>query len=557
MNQTIWTFDAWWHHNVHWISPEHGLALGALLAVTLVPVAIWLIRRIFRKKASPPPQVSVQVAPPNLPPETIREVHKLGDEGGYERGLIEGFLRNLGEKGDISKDNLSLLLQKYVETFNDLKARLKSLENGPDADQTIQQAEAALNAHDITLARKLLDQAENEARESAKKEVGRMAKIAMAQAKAAAIQFDRNAVAENYAKAVNWFRPLATDNPAEYEPQLADALHNLSIAYDEVGNREQALASAQDCLALNRNLAEQDPETYKPDLASALNVLSVALDEMGQPTQAMQASMESVEAFRKLADQYPDKFLSDLAISLNNLSGDFFSLGQHQKAIQAVQESVDLYKKMIKQFPDRFLPNLAASLSNLSAFHHALGQHKEAMLASMECVEYFRKLANQYPDKYLPELATILNNLSVYHNALDQHEQAMQNSMECVEIRRKLAEKYPEKFLPDLASSLNNLSIRHDALGQHEQAMQTSRESLEAYRKLAGQYPDKYIPDLANILGWGGELLLKAGNTKDALAAVQEGLKIVEPYAEANPKGLAGQVRARLLGTLERIQAAS
>ena len=51
----------------------------------------------------------------------------------------------------------------------------------------------------------------------------------------------------------------AAGNPAAHLPDLASSLNNLGIRYSAVGRREEALAPAEEAVAIRRRLAGGDP----------------------------------------------------------------------------------------------------------------------------------------------------------------------------------------------------------------------------------------------------------------------------------------------------------
>src|SRR5512146_1213400 len=63
-------------------------------------------------------------------------------------------------------------------------------------------------------------------------------------------------------EAVDVFRGLAKERPAEFEPRLAAALVNLSTRLCELGRREEALAAVQEAVGTYRGLAKERPGEF-------------------------------------------------------------------------------------------------------------------------------------------------------------------------------------------------------------------------------------------------------------------------------------------------------
>ena len=81
----------------------------------------------------------------------------------------------------------------------------------------------------------------------------------------------------------------------------------------EVGQREAALAPAQEAAALYRELAAKAPDAYRPDLALALNNLATSLSAVGQREAALAPAQEAAGLCRELAAKAPDAYRPDLA----------------------------------------------------------------------------------------------------------------------------------------------------------------------------------------------------------------------------------------------------
>ena len=100
--------------------------------------------------------------------------------------------------------------------------------------------------------------------------------------------------------------PIAPISPA--------ALNNLANCLSDVGQRQEALAPAQEAADLYRELAAKAPDAYRPDLAMALNNLAIRLSEVGQRQEALAPAQEAADLYRELAAKAPDAYRPDLAM---------------------------------------------------------------------------------------------------------------------------------------------------------------------------------------------------------------------------------------------------
>ena len=341
-------------------------------------------------------------------------------------------------------------------------------------------------------------------------------------------------------------RPLAEDSPDAYLPDLATALTNLGVRLAGAGQRQAALAPAQEAVTIRRQLAEANPDAYLPGLAAALNNLGIRLAEAGQRQAALAPAQEAVTIRRQLAAANPDAYLPGLAAALDNLGNQLAGAGQRQAALGPAQEAVDIYRQLADANPDAYLPDLAMALSNLGNQLAEAGQRQAALAPAQEAVDHlpparrsqprrlpprlrhgaeqprhpagrsraaagrpgrrpgsrhtYRQLAEASPDAYLPDLAAALNNLGVRLAEAGQRQAALAAAQEAVTIRRQLAEASPDAYLPDLATALNNLGNRLAETGQRQAALAAAQEAVTIRRQLAEANPDAYLPDLAAAL---------------------------------------------------------
>src|SRR5262249_52753394 len=133
--------------------------------------------------------------------------------------------------------------------------------------------------------------------------------------------------------------------PAESEPKgHAAVLNDLSLWQHALGQREAALASAQQALEIRSKLASFQPEAILPDVASSLNILAAMQSGLGQHQAALASAELAVDIRRKLSASRPEVFLRQLAGSLNNLSNTQREIGQREAALASAEEAVGIYR---------------------------------------------------------------------------------------------------------------------------------------------------------------------------------------------------------------------
>ena len=274
----------------------------------------------------------------------------------------------------------------------------------------------------------------------------------------------------------------------------------------------------------------------KRDWAGVLNNLGSALSALGQREEAVAKAQQAARIWQQLAQARPDAFLLDLAMSLNNLSNGLGDLGRREEALAKAQEAVRIYEQLAQARPEAFLPDLAMSLNNLGNRLSDLGRREEALAKAREAVRIREQLAQARPDAFLPGLAMSLNNLSNGLSDLGRREEALAKAQEAARIYEQLAQVRPDAFLPDLAMSLNNLVNRLSDLGRGEEALAKAQEAVRMRERLAQARPDAFVPGLARSCGTLGSVLRSQGQHAEAAAAFARGIRVLGPLFQKLPQ---------------------
>ena len=277
-------------------------------------------------------------------------------------------------------------------------------------------------------------------------------------------------------------------------------------------------------------------DDLKPEVARLANNLGVRLSALGRWAEALAAAQEAVALRRALARANPNAFNPDLAMSLNNLANLLSELGRRAEALAPAQEAVALRRALARANPDAFNPGLARSLNTLANRLSELGRRAEALEPAQEAVALRRALARANPDAFNPDLARSLNNLAIRLSELDRRAEALKPAQEAVGLFRALARANPDAFNPDLASSLNTLANLLSELGRRAEALAPAQEAVALYRALARANPDAFNPDLARSLGALGLVLAANERAAEARARLAEGIRVLTPAFLALPE---------------------
>jgi tetratricopeptide (TPR) repeat protein len=94
---------------------------------------------------------------------------------------------------------------------------------------------------------------------------------------------------------------LEREDVAEAELHLlAGSLNNLGTGLSGLGRREEALAAAQEAVAIRRRLAAARPDAFLPDLAMSLNNLGAGLGNLGRRDEAVATAQAGGGASRRV-----------------------------------------------------------------------------------------------------------------------------------------------------------------------------------------------------------------------------------------------------------------
>jgi hypothetical protein len=343
---------------------------------------------------------------------------------------------------------------------------------------------------------------------------------------------------------VVWLEVLLADGTLTYEMLLA-----IESAL-EVNTPTTALRAFW--VHLYQRMLRQVDVANEAEQARLLNNLSNWQSDVGDRNGALTSIRESVALYRSLHGANPDAFAPDLAMSLNNLSSMQSYVGDREGALASIRESVAIRGSLHGANPDAFAPDLASSLNNLSTCQSDVGDREGALASIRQSVDRYRKLHGANPDAFAPNLATSLNNLSNRQSAVGDREGTLASIRESVDLYRKLHGANPDAFAPDLAMSLNNLSNRQSAVGDREGALASIREAVTLYRKLHGANPDAFAEGLARSLSILGDRLHENELKVEARDAAEESLRVLRPDIEKLPKGFRGFEKATVMDYVRR-----
>jgi CHAT domain-containing protein/tetratricopeptide (TPR) repeat protein len=255
------------------------------------------------------------------------------------------------------------------------------------------------------------------------------------------------------------------------QSSTADELNKKIIELYQAGKFAEAVPLAQQVLAIRERALGPD----HPDVATALGNLALLYDDQGRYAEAVPL-LERALAIREkaLGPDHPD-----VAQALNNLAKFYWKQGRYAEAEPLLKRALAIYEKALG--PDH--PDVAQALNNLAALDRDQGRYAEAEpLYKRSLAIRERALGPDHPD-----VATVLNNLAVLYGNQGRYAEAEPLYKRALTIREKALG--PDH--PDVAAALNNLADLYRSQGRYADAEPLYKRSLAIWEKALGpDHPD-------------------------------------------------------------------
>jgi tetratricopeptide (TPR) repeat protein len=152
----------------------------------------------------------------------------------------------------------------------------------------------------------------------------------------------------------------------EKHPQVATALNNLGLAWNDLGGHRKAIQFFEQALAILKEVYGEKNQ----NVASALNNLGLAWNDLGETQKAFEYYEQALAIWKEV---YGGRH-HQVAAALNNLGGAWQALGESRKAIEYYEQALAIDEAVF----GKEHPNVAIRLNNLGGAYFAQGQTKKA-----------------------------------------------------------------------------------------------------------------------------------------------------------------------------------
>ncbi|WP_454320477.1 tetratricopeptide repeat protein [Streptomyces phaeoluteigriseus] len=346
--------------------------------------------------------------------------------------------------------------------------------------------------------------------------------------------------------------------------QSAYALRVRTLVLTETGRLEEALATAQQCVAAYREAVPRGRERSLGSLADALRIQAWVLGRMGRVQESVNLYIECSELLREMsmwtvllrAGRVKVRMLCEVTSGLR-------ALGRFEEAVAAGTDALWWSRGMNPSYYPDILRLRAELLTDLAWCYAATGDPQRARDSSDDAVAVCRTLVKQDAETGEPRLVqalesrTSLAGQSPVPSADAQPHPERSASRQLADLRElselcaRLAVTDPHAYEPRLASALDELAFCHWAQGAHRRAVAVTERSVALFRRAAGRDPQEYEPELARTLANLAIRQRRADLPEDAVAHAREALAITRRLAEADPR-FPRSLTAQRLGILAR-----
>jgi serine/threonine protein kinase/Flp pilus assembly protein TadD len=344
-------------------------------------------------------------------------------------------------------------------------------------------------------------------------------------------------------------------NPGQGDPDLKFRLAKRAVAIWEKFARDYPTEPA-----------------FQVDLSGFYLLTSGVRDQARQAAEALVSLRQAHVLREKLARDYPSvpEYQAALAETHNFLAERFGQDGPRQDVEDHYRQSLELRKKLVKECPGvtEYRAMLAESTSLLGDCLSENGKVRAAETHYREAIELYGKLVTDFPNMpfYRSQLAFSYDCLGHLFRDSGQSREAMQNYRQALENWQKLAADSPTlvSYQVSRMGSAFNLGPLLAASGQKQEADQIYRQAAQ----ITAEGPDGLnaraaflilCPDVrfrnptqtvelarkavkldredSNFWNTLGIAHYQAGNWKEAVAALQESVDILQREQFANTAG--------------------
>jgi serine/threonine protein kinase/tetratricopeptide (TPR) repeat protein len=345
---------------------------------------------------------------------------------------------------------------------------------------------------------------------------------------------------------IDYYRQFASEAAEEplLQTELAIAYSKLGGLSDEIGDRQQALASHKKAVALWEESAARDShnEECARNLARARNDIGQLLAEMGQLAEARQWLDKANALQQSLLVQNPvnAELQAEIAATRTNLGLVLTQLGARGDAAKEFAGAIAIQQPLADsaKASESALRSLAATYNNY-ALLHSVANPKVAADAYQKALAIQLKLVKDHSINrlYQGDLARTYSNLGFLASQQKTWKKAELCYTDAIRIQENLVKMSPlaGAYRRDLAISYNNLGMaqsRHDRLAEAESSFRQAVR-LQEMLLVAGRNDPQLLSNQGSVWNNLGMLLDRQRQSENAEKAYREAVHYQRQAFEA------------------------
>jgi CHAT domain-containing protein len=277
----------------------------------------------------------------------------------------------------------------------------------------------------------------------------------------------------------------------------ATALHNLSGAYDNLGEWQQAYSYCEQVIALRRELADWR------GVASTLNNLGIICDKLGRSHEALHQYNEALSILNQMSN-LTQSDRRKIAALLNNIGYLYATLGDTALAMDYYEQALPIRKETYD------VSGEGSTLLNIGHIYTKIGKPRDALIYYEKARQTTKLLQSEWGEAYCLLYA------GQAYVALDDRQQALTQYVVALDSFRKFNDPQAE------ATVLDEIAAIFAAQGKAQAARENYDRALAIWRTVRDPHGE------AAALYGLAQLERSQGNFATAHIRAVEAIKVVE-----------------------------
>lgn len=274
----------------------------------------------------------------------------------------------------------------------------------------------------------------------------------------------------------------------ELQKGEATALWHLGVAYEDLGDKQEALNRYNQALSLFKVVGDLSGE------AATLARLGGVYDDLGDKQKALTFYEQALELLQELGNSAWE------AATLIKIGTIYLVSGENQKALYYLTRAIPL----LETVEDRF--EVAQTLNLIARAYNDLSEKQKALDSLNQSLSLFQEIEN------LSGAALALNNIGTVYFEWGQYQQALNYFNQALSLSESI-EDFDVKAL-----ALNHIGAIYFALGENQRALDHYKQAVPLFQSIG------FLSGEASTRNNMGNIYQRLGKTEDALAEYTQAL---------------------------------